>query len=74
MPRSRRVVPDGYPFHVINRGNRRATVFHEPSDSEAFLVLMADAAARVPMRLIAFALMRNHFHLVLWQTPGNGAA
>jgi hypothetical protein len=30
MPRPRRVLPDGALHHVLNRGNRRETVFHKP--------------------------------------------
>jgi len=53
-------------YHVINRGNGRATVFHKPADSDAFVKLLAKACARLPMRLLAYCLMPNHFHLVLW--------
>jgi putative transposase len=70
MPRTPRVVPDGFPFHVINRGNRRATIFHNPTDFEAFLEMMADASEKIRMRILAWALMKNHFHLVLWPYQG----
>lgn len=56
----------GLCYHVINRGNARATVFHEPGDYRAFLTLMRLACERVPMRVLAYCLMPNHFHLVLW--------
>lgn len=32
----------------------------------AFLRLLAEAGERVPIRLLAYCLMPNHFHLVLW--------
>ena len=53
-------------YHVLNRGNARGEVFHKDEDYVAFLKLMADAQERLPMRLLAFCLMPNHFHLVLW--------
>jgi len=56
----------GLCYHVINRGNARATVFHDPKDYRAFLVLMKLASERIPMRILAYCLMPNHFHLVLW--------
>ena len=52
--------------HVINRGNARARVFHGEVDYREFVKLMAAASARLPMRVIAYCLMPNHLHLVLW--------
>ncbi len=52
--------------HVINRGNARARVFHDEGDYREFVKLMAAASARLPMRVIAYCLMPNHLHLVLW--------
>ncbi len=55
-----------FPYHVLNRGNARTTVFHRSEDYDAFLELMAEASVRVPMRVLAYCLMPNHFHLALW--------
>jgi putative transposase len=66
MPRSARATPGGYRYHVLNRGNRRAEVFHGEGDYDAFVHLLAHLAARLPVRLVAFCLMPIHFHLVLW--------
>jgi putative transposase len=53
-------------YHVINRGNARAEVFHKHDDYAAFLKLLDEAGERLDMRLIGYCLMPNHFHLVLW--------
>ena len=37
MPRTARASEGGIYYHVLNRGNARAEVFHNPADSEAFL-------------------------------------
>ncbi len=66
MPRPRRVTPAGYCYHVLNRGNARQRVFHKEADFAAFLGLFDEAQERCPMRLLAYCLMPNHFHLVLW--------
>jgi len=66
MPRTRRALQGGYCYHVLNRGNERREVFHDPADYDAFLGLMAEASLRQPMRLVAYCLMPNHFHFVLW--------
>ena len=66
MPRIRRFLQDGLAYHVLNRGNRRSAIFHQPADYLEFLTTMVDAMAVVPMRVLAFCLLSNHFHLVLW--------
>lgn len=66
MPRTARASVGGICYHVMNRGNRRATVFHESADYRAFTMLMIRASARVPMRIVSYCLMPNHFHFVLW--------
>jgi putative transposase len=50
----------------MNRGNGRRTVFHKDGDFDAFRKLLGEAAARTDMRLLAYCLMPNHFHLTLW--------
>jgi putative transposase len=71
MPRGRRISPDGTIQHVINRGNRRATIFHKAGDYAAFFNLIRDVQDRIPMRILALCLMPNHFHLVLWPEKGS---
>ena len=51
---------------MLNRGNGRADVFHNDDDYAAFVTLMQEAHEKVPMRLVGYCLMTNHFHLVLW--------
>jgi putative transposase len=50
----------------MNRGVRRSQLFERPADYEAFLRILCDATDRVAMRVLAFVLMPNHWHLVLW--------
>ena len=66
MPRTARPLAGGICYHVINRGNRRARVFHDHTDYRTFLDLMQRASQRVPMRLLGYCLMPNHFHFVMW--------
>jgi putative transposase len=55
---------------VLNRGNLRARVFRRSSDYLGFMCGLADASERTTVRLLAFCLMPNHFHLVLWPFCG----
>ncbi len=66
MPRTARASVGNICYHVLNRGNNRDTVFHKVGDYGAFLKLLNQANERVDMRLLAFCLMPNHFHLVAW--------
>jgi len=66
MPRTARASLGGICYHVINRGNGRADVFHKAEDYAAFVQLVDDASERLPMRVLAYCLVPNHFHLVLW--------
>jgi putative transposase len=50
---------------VINRGNARGDVFHKDEDFAAFVTLVEQACERLPMRVLAYCLLSNHFHIVL---------
>lgn len=65
MARIPRKLLAGHCYHVINRGNQRATVFHRPPDYDAFVEIIAEAQQRIRLQLLAVCLMPNHFHLVL---------
>jgi len=66
MPRNPRVSLGGYCYHVLNRGNGRRTIFRKDGDYAAFMTLLREAGQRTPVRLLAWCLMPNHFHLALW--------
>ena len=72
MPRTARASVADYCYHVINRGNARAEVFHAAGDYQAFVTLLQEASERVPMRLLAYCLMPNHFHLAVWPSHDRG--
>ena len=65
MPRTARAVVGGQCYHVINRGNGRAQIFHEPGDYRRFIALIGEAQARIELELFAACLMPNHFHLLV---------
>ncbi|MCP9469897.1 MAG: transposase [Nitrospira sp.] len=66
MPRTARASVGGLCYHVLNRGNARAEVFRRPEDYAVFRDLLREAADRVRMRVLAYCVMPNHFHLALW--------
>jgi putative transposase len=66
MPRTARASIGNVCYHVLNRGNARNEVFHKDGDFQAFLKAMGDAHQAIPMRVLAYCILPNHFHLVLW--------
>ena len=65
MPRKARNSVGGMCYHVINRGNNRSEVFHKDHDYLRFTEMIGEAVARIPMRVLSWCLMPNHFHLVV---------
>jgi putative transposase len=53
-------------YHVLNRANARVPLFLDAADYDAFERVLGQACARFTMRLLAYCLMPNHWHLVLW--------
>jgi len=53
-------------YHVLNRANARMQIFGTPEDYEAFERILDEAVGRVKMRLLAYCVLPNHWHLVLW--------
>jgi REP-associated tyrosine transposase len=65
MPRRPRSVPGTPFFHVINRSVRREPLFVRPRDYRAFLAVLGEGLRRYPIRLLAYCIMSNHWHLVV---------
>jgi putative transposase len=70
MGRPLRIAEAGYIYHVLNRGNARRAFLHKPGDYNALERILAEAKQEVPMRIHAYCLMPNHWHLVLWPLAG----
>lgn len=66
MPRRKRKNLGNIVYHVLNRANGRMRIFRKPSDFEAFERIIAEGLERIPMRLLGYCLMGNHWHLLLW--------
>jgi len=64
MPRSARQVVPGFPHHIVQRGNRRQTIFFTDQDRRAYLRWLAEATRACGVDVWAYCLMTNHVHLV----------
>jgi len=66
MPKRPRLILPGSVHHIVNRGNDKKVIFPEPVDYGSFLALLREARERFNVKLYAYCLMPNHFHLVVW--------
>ena len=66
MPRTARLTPGGTIFHVLNRGVGNTKLFLKDPDFEVFERTIAQTLLTRPMRILAYCLMPNHWHMVLW--------
>jgi len=53
-------------YHVLNRANFRSRLFRQRAHYEDFLDIVEETLEFVPMRILAYCLMPNHWHLVLY--------
>ena len=66
MPRPLRILPAGCVAHALNRGVEKRQLFDCVDDYDNFLTLVLWAKAKCTIRILAYCLMRNHWHFVVW--------
>ncbi|QDT00590.1 transposase [Adhaeretor mobilis] len=66
MGRPHRAAQGGLVYHVLNRANARMPLFEKDEDYQAFEKVLEEAVERTNMRLLAYCVMPNHWHLVVW--------
>jgi len=64
MPRIARVVAEGVPHHITQRGNGRQTVFDDAQDHHVYLKLLREYTREHGVHIWAWCLMSNHVHLL----------
>ena len=64
MPRKARFAPPGYWLHLTQRGNNQQRIFASHADRQYFLQLLETHSEQRAVRIAAYTLMSNHFHLV----------
>jgi putative transposase len=62
----RRVDVGGMAYHGWNRANFRSRLFKPKAHYQDFLALVEESLNRVAMRILAYCLIPNHWHLVLY--------
>jgi putative transposase len=71
MSRPLRIEYPGAWYHVMNRGRRAEDIFQTDADREAFIKVLHETAEGWNLKLSAYCLMSNHYHLLVQTPDGN---
>lgn len=66
-----RVEYSGAFYHVMNRGNAYSDIFNGDQDNQSFFELLKEAVEQWKIRIHAFCLMSNHYHMLIETPRGN---
>ena len=65
MPKFQRLVVEGFPHHVTQRGVRRQRTFFNDADYRAYLDIARRQLEEPQLGILAYCLMPNHVHFVV---------
>jgi len=68
MSRPLRIEYSGAWYHVMNRGRRGEDIFSDSGDYQLFIALLQETSAMFNIKISAYCLMPNQYHLLV-QTP-----
>ena len=69
MPRQARLDAPGTLHHVMIRGIERSPIFKDDQDRQDFISRMGMLAQETGTKILAWALMSNHVHLLFFSGP-----
>ncbi|MEA3522347.1 MAG: transposase [Campylobacterota bacterium] len=70
MPRRPRVDMVGS-YHIVNRGVDKRVIYKDNEDHKTFLQILCDASTIYEVRVHAYVMMSNHYHLLIETTQEN---
>jgi putative transposase len=62
--------PDAW-YHVMNRGRHGESIYNDEQDYQAFIDLLKETGSMWNIRIAAYCLMTNHYHLLIQTPKGN---
>lgn len=71
MSRPLRIQYPGAVYHVMNRGNAHQDIFRHPDHYQLFTRCISETIELWELKLHAFSLMPNHYHLLVETPMGN---
>ena len=74
MPRHARIIAQGFPHHITQRGNYRQDVFESDADRRRYLFWIEEYSRKYNLSIIAYCLMTNHVHFIVIPKDENSIA
>ena len=74
MSRPLRLELAGGLYHVTSRGDQREDIYHDDTDRQMWLTILAQTCERFNWQIHAWCQMSNHYHLIVETIEGNLSA
>ena len=71
MSRPLRIAYPNAWYHIMNRGRRAEKLFLDKFDYEVFVDLLQETSEVWNLRIAAYCLMPNHYHMLVNTPDGN---
>lgn len=71
MPRALRIIYPNACYHVMNRGAGRQKIFKNNYHRTLFIDLLRDSCRLFNIKVYAYCLMNNHYHILLATPDAN---
>lgn len=71
MARKRRNISESGYYHIFNRGINKQIVYEDDGDYENFINLIRIYSQKYNVDILAYCLMDNHFHLLIYDEHNN---
>lgn len=72
MPRTARIAPKDFVYHVLTRGNNKQAIFKDEEDFLTFIDILKKYKEKYKFKIYHYVLMTNHVHLVIEPTDDGG--
>ena len=72
MPRTARIAPKEYVYHILTKGNNQQVIFQDEQDFRKYVDILKKYKEKYQFKLYHYVLMTNHVHLVLEPTDAGG--
>lgn len=71
MPRMARELSKTKVYHIIFRGNDKQDIFYDTQDYKKYLKEMKNTKEKYQYEILAYCLMSNHVHLIVFDKNDN---
>jgi putative transposase len=73
MPRTARIAPKEFVYHILTRGNNRQDIFRDEADFQKYIEILNKYKEKYHFKIYHYVLMTNHVHLVIEPSDTGGA-